>query len=371
MDTLSVGIDPGGSVLRGISTLSDSFKPEIIVMKPEVALVPKQSLETYERNKVGSGAPESSAWVEYKGEYRALGHLAQKRFRGDLQLKKTKFELALPKVAGMVGVLAEKYGLSNGAAIRLGVLLPWGEYQRRAEFKELLTEVLANFRFRGKEHSFVLDTFICLPEGGGVLTRGRTPGSSLKEQTVYVVMVGFRDVSVLVVECGEMSNGFIAPLGMSVMLDGITSRVAVQDPHKLLSAICKAGKNVTPKALVELVENTDAAFREREVSNIRQAISDAREEYWMMLSQWLRIRVPLAVDEIILAGGTANYFRPELNSLFSSLHTNWCDELEKQLNNTFASQMNAKALHYRLTDVYGMFFYLCGAASQSRRASHV
>lgn len=324
----------------------------------------------YEHNKIGNAAPENSAWIEYKGKYQAVGFLARKRFHADLQLQRRKFELALPKVLAIVGALAEKHNLPVGAAIRLGIVFPWGEYQDRALFRQLITEGLANFRFRGKERSFVLDTFICLPEGGGVLTRGRAPGSSLKEQIVAVVMIGYRDISVLLVERGDMSNGCTEPLGMARMIESVKCQTSGLNQHKLVAAICKAGKGINPKALAELVVTTDPAYRDDEISGIRKAIAGAREEYWMMLSRWLQQRVPREASEVILAGGTANYFRAELNAMFSHSQINWCEELEKQLNNNFGTLLAAKSLSYRLTDVYGLFFYLCGTSSQSRGAVH-
>ena len=216
----------------------------------------------------------------------------------------------------------------------------------------------------------MLDTFICLPEGGGVLTRGRAPGASLREQTVAVVMVGYRDVSVLLVERGDMSNGCTEPLGFARLIETVKYQTSGLNQHKLVTAICKAGKGINPKALAELVETTDPAYRDDEIAGIRRAIALAKEEYWMMLSQWLRLRIPRDVDEVILAGGTANYFRAELNALFSYTQTNWCESLEKQLNSNFATQIESKSLSYRLTDVYGLFFYLCGTRSQSKVASH-
>ncbi len=369
MADLAIAVDPGGSFLKCFSTLN-SFMPQLTLMEPEVALVPQQSIEVYERNKIGSAAPENSAWIEYKGKYQAVGFLARRRFHADLQLQKRKFELAIPKVLAVVGALAEKHNLANGSAIGLGIVFPWGEYQDRALFKQLITEALSNFRFRGKECSFVLDTFICLPEGGGVLTRGRAPGASLREQTVAVVMVGYRDVSVLLVERGDMSNGCTEPLGFARLIETVKYQTSGLNQHKLVTAICKAGKGINPKALAELVETTDPAYRDDEIAGIRRAIALAKEEYWMMLSQWLRLRIPRDVDEVILAGGTANYFRAELNALFSYTQTNWCESLEKQLNSNFAAQIESKSLSYRLTDVYGLFFYLCGTRSQSKVASH-
>lgn len=359
MSELTLAVDPGGSFLKGFFTL-ETFKPELILMEPEVAVVPLHSLESYEQSKIGSSSPENSAWIEYKGKYQAVGFLARKRFHAGLQLQRRKFELALPKVLAMVGAIAEKYDLPNGSTVRIGILLPWGEYRDRELFNALITEALANYKFRGNEKSFVLDLFICLPEGGGVLTRGRAPGSSLKEQTVAVVMLGYRDASILLVERGEMSVGHTEPLGFAKLIDSVKSQTSGLNDQKLVAAICKAGKNVSPKALEQLVVSLDSAYKNHELSTIRAAISNAREEYWMMLCQWLKLQVPRSADEVLLAGGTANFLRTELNNFFSFSQVNWCEHLEKQVNNSFSSQMAAKSLDYRLTDVYGLFFYLCG-----------
>ncbi|WP_341531996.1 ParM/StbA family protein (plasmid) [Nostoc sp. UHCC 0302] len=374
MSELTLAVDPGGSFLKGFFTL-ENFKPELILMEPEVAVVPIKSLESYEQAKIGSSSPENSAWIEYKGKHQAVGFLARKRFHAGLQLQRRKFELAVPKVLAMVGAIAEQHDLPNGSKVRIGILLPWGEYKDRDLFNTLITEALANYKFRGCEKSFVVDLFICLPEGGGVLTRGRAPGSSLKEQTIAVVMLGYRDASILLVERGEMSVGHTEPLGFAKLVESVKSQTSGLSDLHLVRAICKAGKNVSPKALEELVVSLDSAYKNHELSTIRAAISNAREEYWMMLSQWLKLQVPRSTDEVLLAGGTANFLRPELNSFFSFSQINWCEQLEKQVLSSFSQQVATKSLDYRLTDVYGLFFYLCGkkhkAASITQVKSHV
>ncbi|WP_341531424.1 ParM/StbA family protein (plasmid) [Nostoc sp. UHCC 0302] len=360
MADLTLGVDPGGSGLKGFYTLN-TFKPELILMEPEVAAVPLHSLEAYEQTKIGNSSPENNAWIEYKGQHLAVGFLARKRFYADLQLQKRKFELALPKVLAMVGAIADKHELANGSSIKLGILLPWGEYQDRALFSTLVTQALADYKFRGQPKSFLVESFICLPEGGGVLSRGRTPGSSLKDQTVAVVMLGYRDISILLVERGEMSVGRTESLGFAKMVDRVKSQTSGLDQHQLVTAMCKAGKNISSKALEPLVVSLDSAYKSHEISTIRKAISNAKEEYWMMLSQWLKLHVTRSADEVITAGGTANFFRSELNSLFSFSRVNWCEHLEKQIFNSFSNQISTKSLDYRLTDVYGLFFYLYGA----------
>ncbi|MCF2151945.1 ParM/StbA family protein [Desmonostoc muscorum LEGE 12446] len=357
MSLLRLVVDPGGSLLKGFYTL-ERFEPELILMEPEVATVPLEILENYELTKIGSSNPENSAWIEYQDKCQAVGFLARKRFHADLQLQKRKFELALPKVLAMVGAIADKHDLENGSSIHLGILLPWGEYQDRVLFQELVTTALAKYKFKGCSKAFSLELFLCLPEGGGILTRGRAPGSDLKEKSFAVVMLGYRDTSILLIERGEMSKGKTEPLGFSKMVESVKRQTSGLDLAHLTSVICKAGKSSSHKALEELASDLDQVYKEHEVSKIRKAVTNSRQEYWMMLSNWLKLQVPRDIDEVIISGGTAYYFQSQLNNLFSFSNINWCEILETQLMNSFP-QAASKSLNHRLTDVYGLFFFLC------------
>jgi len=364
MTSLTLALDFGGSGLRGILTQS-TFKPELFLMEPEVSLVTPQSLSDYAEVKVGSTNPDRSAWVEYKGEFHAVGNLAKKRFKANLQLEKRKFELALPKVLAAVGAISETHSVPNGASIRLGTVLPWGEYRDRKLFEQILMSALANYKFCGVEKSFVLETFVCLPEGGGVLTQGREPGTSFRHLDLSVLMLGYRDVSVLFVDRGEMSLGITAPLGFSSLVKSVAEKTSLYDYQKMTHAICKAGKNVNPKALTPLTDNVGDAYKDHEQSKIRKAIMDAREEYWLMLREWLKLQIKRDLDEVIVAGGTANFLRTELSNFLSFTKVLWCDDLEKRIESSFSHQIKASGLEYRLADVYGLFFYLSSRTAKS------
>ncbi|MCC5667984.1 hypothetical protein LC653_29955 [Nostoc sp. CHAB 5784] len=58
--------------MTGILDL-DSFNPELILMEPEVATVPQESLEIYEQILIGESNPENSAWIEYLDKCIAVG----------------------------------------------------------------------------------------------------------------------------------------------------------------------------------------------------------------------------------------------------------------------------------------------------------
>ena len=172
MADITVAFDPGSLMSKAMSTVKP-FKPELLLMEPEIAKVSQQSLIDYEENKLGNASPENSAWVEYKGEYQAIGFLAKDRYHADLNLVQPKFRIAMFKTLAILGSIAQKKSLPNGASVRLGFLLPYGEYEDRKLFEQIITSALASFRFRGEERSFELESYICRPEGFGLLSRGR------------------------------------------------------------------------------------------------------------------------------------------------------------------------------------------------------
>lgn len=232
MADLVVAFDPGSTLSRAFYT-AKPFNLELLLMEPEVASVRKQSIEAYERNKIGKAAPENSAWVEYEGKYRAVGFLAKNRFHANPGLQELKFEKAIYKVLALVGSIAQNKSLPARFNLGIGVFLPWGEYQDRQRFQQLLAQALANFTFRGQKFSIVLETFDCMPEGGGLITRGRRPGFSLRQQTVVVVMVGYRNASALVLCRGEMTGADTNNLGFVRLIEQVKAQTSGQEDNEL------------------------------------------------------------------------------------------------------------------------------------------
>lgn len=373
MADVTIAFDPGSLLSKAFFSLKP-FKPELLLMNSEVAEVSQKSLENYEETKLGNPTAENSAWIEYKGEYRAVGFLARDRFYADLKLEEPKFRLALYKTLALLGAIAQKKCLANGASVRLGFLLPYGEYEDRKLFEQMITEAMAGFRFRGEEKSFELESCTTRPEGFGLLSRGRSPGSSLKESVIVVVMIGYRDASAYVMNRGIITRGITKELGFSKFIELVQPAAPGQKPARLVAAICKAGSKISAKALAHLSRFSEPSLRDAEISRITAAIKLAREQYWLILSSWLRNCLPVEVDEVIVAGGTAYYYEREFNALFSGTCINWCSELEEQVNRCFLTKVAENSLNFRLTDNYGFFYYLCGTESveySQRKTTHV
>ncbi|MBD2535612.1 ParM/StbA family protein [Nostoc flagelliforme FACHB-838] len=333
------------------------------MMEPYTTLIPQQSLLAYESNAIGISSPEDVAWIEYKEQCWGVGFICQK-FYADLKLEKPKLEPAIYKTLAIVGAIAQKKSLANGATIRLGILFPYGEYSDRTLFSQSITDALADFRFRGEQRSFEIDSFVCRPEGFGLLSRGRSNAKSLGERKIAVVMIGYRNASILIMDRGTMTNGISEDLGFHKLVKAVQQRVAGQKALTLASAICDAGSRVNPKALSRLVRVQDPLLQSAELAQIKLAIENSRNEYWLLLSSYLRHHIPSDIDEIIFAGGTSHYLRSDLSRLFPRPEKISCDALEYLVEREFLSSMPKSGLGFRLTDNYGFLSYLCKTSLQ-------
>lgn len=362
MTSITLALDFGASNLRAIVTTNE-FKPQLFLLDPQIMEVSEESLKDYQDFRFGSSDPTLCSFIEYQNKYYALGSLANKRFKGGLNLDKRKFELAILKVLAIVGAISEIKALESGN-IGLGVLLPYGEFRDRDLLESVLQKALLDFKFCNLPKSFKLETFVCLPEGGGVLTQARV-GKDFKNLQLVVFMLGFRDASLLFIDRGEMNRGLTYPIGFYNLVSAISQKISFYDYPKLTQIICKAGKNINTKALKPLLNNIGDSYKEYEINKISKIIMQSRNEYWLLLKDWLSCNLKDSIDEIIVAGGTSQYFKPELNALLSFSKIVWCSELENRINSTFTSQIKSNFLQYRLGDVYGLFFYLYSKTNKS------
>lgn len=364
MADLTIAFDPGSTSSRAFCTLKP-YKPELLLMDSAVAKCTQRSIESYVENRVGNPAPETDAWIEYQGQHRAVGPLAKEYFGADINVEDSKLELATWKTLAVIGAIAQNKGLSNGATIRLGLLLPFSEYEDRKLFEPFINEALAGYRFRGEERSFELESFVCCPEGFGIVSRGRPAGESLRDKKIVVVMVGYRDASVYTMRSGVISGGKSEDMGFHRFIQLVQERTSRLPTDRLIAAICNAGPKISTRALGHLFKGWDSLFKEAQLSKLRSAIAIAQEQYWLSLSDWIRRNLPPRFDEVIVGGGTAHYYEREFNSFFSGVKPNWGAGLEEQLNRFYLPQISRYSLSYRLPDNYGFFHYVCGTAERT------
>jgi hypothetical protein len=76
--------------------------------------------------------------------------LAKDSFYADLKLSEPKFQTALYKTLAIVGSIAQKVS-PEWSKCAFRILLPYGEYEDRKLYEQMITDAIAGFRFRGEE----------------------------------------------------------------------------------------------------------------------------------------------------------------------------------------------------------------------------
>ncbi|MEM7556969.1 MAG: ParM/StbA family protein [Cyanobacteria bacterium P01_A01_bin.84] len=365
---ISVVLDFGGSGTKGIYSKYETRTAHSLFMEPEVISVRAESIQIYEENCIGTTDYENKAWVSVKQEMKAVGYLAESEYHGNSGLTELKYERAIYKTLAAIWVIKEKLKLPSKIKVALCTLLPPGEFENKSEFEKLLRTSSTDYLTPTGRMHLKYEIFQCLPEGAGVFLshQKRFGRDALKQKISAVVMIGFRNASILISRRGVVSReGKTSDLGMVKMIDKVLNRSAGQDIKNLTSAIVSStstvnlskiqssqitDNDINTRPLMKLLRSKTKEGRKVEIRTLVSAIYTAKSEYLKGVTNWLDEIVPKDVDEIIFCGGTAHYLRVELDSHF---RTTPCIFSENSLPKT----IDKDCLGNRLTDVYGAFLY--------------
>ena len=369
MNELVVAADFGSSLGRAIYTTNSGYvKPELVTFDPEVVEVPGESIANYEKYRLGETSPENSSWVKVGETYYAVGFLAKDRFSTTHCRNSLKIDSAIPLTLSILGAIAHKRDLPEKFSVSLGIVLPFSEFRDREKFATMLTKHFSSFTYRGTEYQVDLTKFTALPEGGGLLARSRVPkkGQLLvpaAEINLVVLMLGYRNTSLLVMEKGQLTKGLTCDLGFSQLVERVQQFTSGQTESALVRAICSA-REVSDTALEAIALSNNPELRAMEVIELKGAIADARKEYLALLTNWLSQQIPasISLDEILIGGGTAQYLKPELTAALKRYRAqlNWGKTLEMRVKQAFETQVRHHSLAMRLADVYGLFYKMLG-----------
>lgn len=356
--------DYGGSITKIIFTGPDR-QVRLLCMEPEVASVPRESLLAYARDQLGVAEPQNTAWVAFRNDYRAVGYLAKQRFHAHAGLSELKYERALHKTLAALWVMKEKLKLPANFTVAIAVLLPPGEYGDRNRFERLLREALADYQTPTGRISVELLAFNCKPEGGGIyLMHNKKVGSVMKERVCVIAMIGYRNASLLVVQRGDVRPGKTSDLGFIRMVEKVVAKTSGQTVERLTPEIVAAGAELKAAPLMRLARSTTREGRAEEVQQIIGAIKEARPEYVRSLTSWLDENLPSDCDELVFCGGTADYLKKELNEYYNRFPIIWNADI------SIPTVLDKKGFGYRLSDVYGMFFYFRNALKKPFNSIH-
>ncbi len=365
MAQLTIAIDPSSSLTKAFYTVNGGYSPELIVMEPEVVPVNDHLIEQLQQTSFKASDPTDTAYIEVDGKQYAVGWMAKQRLLAMAKLSLLKFEEAIYKVLALVGAIATRKDLGTSFNCAIAILLPVGEYSDRVRLKGILQKALAHFKFRGESISVTLTAFNCLPEGAGLLLKGVDSRTSAQLERVAIIMVGYRNASFLLTQRGQMVRGVTTPYGMIRLVELVESGTSGLSAAQLIGPIYQAGASVKQTPLKSLVQTRTPQLRSAETKSLQQVVKAAREQYWELLSDWLSgLQIP-SVDVLILAGGTASYYQTELEKMYSRHSISWGDRLEKQLRKNLGEQIERQQLQWRLTDIFGYFYWVHSVLKQT------
>lgn len=358
-------IDPGVSDTKAIWRVTP-FKPELLMMSPEVLEVSPEEINFYKSRRITTPEPENESWVEYGESLYAVGFLAQNIFDARVAFTQPKYECAIAKVLAAVGVMAIKEALPETFDLALAIPLPYSEWADRKKFERDVSTALSKFSFCDKTLSVNLKVFISVPEGGGhVMSKGQKLGSTFNQKKIVSCMWGYRDISIIQFDKGVIS-GQTEPLGFFKLIEMVQSRISGYSSRQreriLLETIHSVGKDIKSKNFKHLALSTNTTRKSEEAEQIAEVVRACRGEYWGKVTRFFRSNIHVDSDEIILGGGSPDYYRDELRTFcagnFPNSHLSWGAELEEDVRVSFNISQKSKSLCARLTDAYGLSNFL-------------
>ncbi len=315
---LILAMDFGGSSTKCIGGTSFE-KRFVIAMEPEVIEFPASLSRP--RGEVGEADPKDRAWIELGGKYYAVGYLAQYRFAAHPQLSRLKVETAVYKVLAAVWVMAEKFKLGTQMKLALYCVLPPGESKNKEWLYSQLKEALREFVTQSGLMSVELVNFDCKAEGSGLfmLHRAKRGNEAIRSLVLAVVMLGYRNASVLACYRGSVGESVSADLGFVKLAAEVQQQTSGYQKESLATAIATAGDSNNEVPLKRLLRHRSTEQQQEELAQLRQAISDARQTYTIKLRDWLSEALPPQVEELVFCGGTSDYLKTELMAMFPQL----------------------------------------------------
>lgn len=350
---IKIAIDFGGSSTK---IVYEKTNGEItsLVMEPEVNNIPVELIKEWEKNLVGRTEPENKAWVYIPNNYwvHTVGHLAKKMYQGNTGLGELKYERGIYKTLAAIWVIKEKLQLKSSFKVALAVLLPPGEFEDKEEFEALVEQKLAHYMSPTGEMRVKVVYFKCLPEGAGIyLVHEANIGEVSKNKVYGIVMLGYRNASVLVSNKGIVEKGKTSSLGMIQMIERIVTLTSGQSVESLSQAVVRAGGEIDERVLQGITRSTTKESKAVEVKKLKKAINMARAEYTSVLVSWINSTLPRETSEIVFCGGTADYLARELNSYYCKVPISWNASVE------IPEEVDISELGSRLCDVYCTFLY--------------
>lgn len=304
-------------------------------------------------------ADENSSLVAFGDSYWLVGEAA----RGltlSLSVTQSKRKTAIAKSLAFVGQLVRELKTQGVDEVYLtfGLMLPLDEFGDRQELEQQLQEALWKFEYNGVTLKTVLSEKVHVsPEGYGITQMVDT-------QTAGVIIFGHRDVSWVHVENRSVIEGrskTLAGWGMHRLIQ--EAQYTFKDELRAAGVIFAAGGALNHRPLLTLVS-------EAELPRLKAALSEAREQIWMELTQKLMDHSLGEVEKVWISGGNAYYWKSDVAHWLGS-RLNKGKALLSKIEQRFPT-LKKSPLLYRCADSIAFWGTLPGVVqTQIKECAHV
>lgn len=357
---LNVSVDLGGSKTKVIG--GTSFKKRVVLtMEPSLAQVPRSILN----NVMGleNANLEDKVWLEVEDKIYAVGYLGKVLTVSNPQLTALKSTTAIPKILGVIWVLKERLKLSNDLRVNMSCLLPPGEIKDREKLEVELKQVFSEgINTPTGKLTPKLNYFNCLAEGSGIymLHRAKKGKELVNASVVAVVMLGYRNASVMVFRRGIINEYQTTELGFAHLIKSMVKQLSGQTIERLTPSMVKYRETGSEVPLHSLLLSDNNSL---ELEEIKKASQVSQEGYEYELSNWLSEVLPSDIEEVILAGGTSDdpLIRAKLLHYFSDKKVYLHAQVE------LPPDVEALGLGNRFGDVWCLWDFLNFQLNQRKR----
>ena len=350
---LLLAVDLGGSGTKIVGGIQGEEGVKVSLMMPHCCEVKDTNELLFNLD-----FDEHDTWVKINGIGYAVGNLAATKYNATNKLKPAKFTTAVPKICAAIAVFAQLFKLPAKFNLSITYVLPPAEWEQKTIVSADLRAALKNLETpKGKiKAQLGLGLDFPQPEGKGILL-GQQIDLKTIQGAVTVIMLGYRNASVLSSASGGMERPNTCDLGFSDLLKSIASKTGykhddiivpvfnqkkyqqnIADYTNYCTDIRSRSRNYNSLGYADdrdtlahyeqqITDNKEALSsalnpllrcngtdRRTELDHLIKCIDSANTEYWTKLTDWLDETMPNHSSYICLSGGTANYFRDELES---------------------------------------------------------
>ncbi|QDZ39822.1 hypothetical protein FRE64_07630 [Euhalothece natronophila Z-M001] len=306
------------------------------------------------------GYPEDRCWIKVsENKDCALGYLAKKH-EGQSQMNQSKFMKAVFKTVGLISAIAAREEITNKTLkVDLTSFLPYSERNNFPDYFEALKEFVKNpieTEFGSINIEFI--NLVRRVEGQGIY-HSLSP-SEKNNKKVAIMMMGYRNVSLVIGERGTIQKGATTDLGMVKLANEIGESEGITNEGILTKFLVEAKTN-EDRALSRLLAKETGYKKAERKERLKKKIAELREDFASQLITWMKDELDQDVDKIVLTGGSAMYFGKQIENQikknFPWMEIGWNNGLDPEKDLGVIRNLGQTDQYKRYIDVYGEYLY--------------